>query len=184
MKKFLLFIFILLNGASMAAASAFLYSYATGRAIAGIDLRTFVPFLPRAPQQRPPVRPAPVTPAATQTLPAPAVPSQASTSTISTTPPPAPASEPTPPGFRKIRFSYKNDKAKIVEIRADFTGWKAEPMTRGDGGVWTYDRLLAPGEYAYCFGVDKGSKIIPDPANKRRKLIAQTPVSAIVVERR
>jgi hypothetical protein len=81
---------------------------------------------------------------------------------------------------RKILFSYRNPHAKHVSIRADFTGWKAEPMQKGAKGVWTYQSPLTPGEYAYCFTVD--DKTFKDPANKRTKVIGRTTVSAIVVE--
>jgi len=78
-------------------------------------------------------------------------------------------------------FSYRNSRAKHVAIRADFTGWKAAPMTRDDKGVWTYTIALTPGEYAYCYSVDDKPPL-KDPANKRTKLIGRAVVSAIVVE--
>jgi 1,4-alpha-glucan branching enzyme len=81
---------------------------------------------------------------------------------------------------RKILFSYRNPKAKKVAIRADFNGWKAEPMQKDARGVWTYQAALTPGEYAYCFAVD--DKITRDPANKRTKRIGETSVSSIVVQ--
>ena len=81
---------------------------------------------------------------------------------------------------RKILFSYRNSHARQVSIRADFTGWKAEPMQKGANGHWTYQAQLTPGEYAYCYTAD--DKTFKDPANKRTKQIGRTPVSAIVVE--
>jgi hypothetical protein len=78
-------------------------------------------------------------------------------------------------------FSYRNSHAKHVAIRADFTGWKAEPMQRDSAGVWTYRAMLSPGEYAYCFSVDEKPPL-KDPANKRTKVIGRAVVSAIVVE--
>jgi hypothetical protein len=80
---------------------------------------------------------------------------------------------------RKMLFKYHNPKARQVAIRADFTGWKAEPMQKESGGFWTYTATLSPGEYAYCFTVD--DKTFKDPANKRTKQIGRTMVSAIVV---
>jgi len=80
---------------------------------------------------------------------------------------------------RKILFSYRNPHAKIVSIRADFTGWKAEPMQKAANGSWTYQAQLAPGEYAYCYTAD--DKTFKDPFNKRTKQIGRTLVSAIVV---
>ncbi len=92
----------------------------------------------------------------------------------------APPTAPTESGLRKIKFAYRNSNAKQVSIRADFTGWKAEPMQKEAGGTWTYVASLTPGEYAYCFTV--GERIINDPANKRTKVIGRTTVSSIVVE--
>jgi hypothetical protein len=85
-----------------------------------------------------------------------------------------------PASLTKI-FSYRNSHAKHVAIRADFTGWKAEPMQRDSAGVWTYRAILSPGEYAYCFSVDDKPPL-KDPVNKRTKLIGRAVVSAIVVE--
>jgi len=81
---------------------------------------------------------------------------------------------------RKILFSYRNPKARQVSIRADFTGWKAEPMQKTANGVWTYQASLTPGEYAYCYTAD--DKTFKDPANKRTKQIGRTLVSAIEVQ--
>lgn len=81
---------------------------------------------------------------------------------------------------RKILFTYRNSKAHQVSIRADFTGWKAEPMQKGANGSWTYQSSLTPGEYAYCYTAD--DKTFKDPANKRTKVIGRTTVSAILVE--
>ena len=77
-------------------------------------------------------------------------------------------------------FKYTNAKARQVSIRADFTGWKAQPMIKGANGSWTYQAQLTPGEYAYCYTAD--DRTFKDPANKRTKLIGRTVVSAIVVE--
>ncbi len=82
--------------------------------------------------------------------------------------------------MRKILFSYRSPRSKQVSIRADFTGWKAEPMQKAANGTWTYQAQLTPGEYAYCFTAD--DKTFKDPFNKRTKQIGRTAVSAIVVE--
>src|SRR5207244_3198644 len=82
-------------------------------------------------------------------------------------------------GSRKILFAYRNSKAKQVSIRADFTGWKAEPMRRDPTGGWVFQANLPPGEYAYCYTVD--DKTIRDPANKRTKQIGRTFVSSVIV---
>ena len=78
-------------------------------------------------------------------------------------------------------FSYRNSKARKVMIRADFTGWRGEPMKKdATGKSWTYTVALEPGEYAYLFSVDDQPK--RDPANKRTKQVGKTTVSAIVVQ--
>jgi hypothetical protein len=89
-------------------------------------------------------------------------------------------STPAESGTRKILFSYRNPHSKHVSIRADFTGWKGEPMQKAANGNWTYQAQLVPGEYAYCYTAD--DKTFKDPANKRTKQIGRTLVSAIVVE--
>ena len=97
----------------------------------------------------------------------------------------APAAGATPavsdPTVQAKVFSYRNSHAKHVAIRADFTGWKAEPMQRDAAGVWTYKAVLSAGEYAYCYSVDDKPPL-KDPVNKRTKLIGRAVVSAIVVE--
>lgn len=82
-------------------------------------------------------------------------------------------------GLRHIGFTYRNSHARKVDLKADFTQWKSEPMTNKNG-VWTYLATLPPGEYEYCFIVDD-NKGIRDPTNKRIKQIGTTYVSAIVV---
>jgi hypothetical protein len=100
-------------------------------------------------------------------------------STASSPAPGAPAAS--LPITHNLLFSYRNSHAKRVAIRADFTGWKAEPMQKDAAGVWTYKAVLSPGEYAYCFSVDDKPPL-KDPANKRTKMIGRAEVSAVVVE--
>jgi len=76
---------------------------------------------------------------------------------------------------RKILFSFNNAKARLVMIRADFTGWKAEPMQKEGKQLWTYTATLTPGDYGYLFAVD--GKAIRDPANKKTKKIGTNLVS-------
>ena len=66
-------------------------------------------------------------------------------------------------------------------VRADFTGWRAEPMEKdAPTSTWKYMAVLEPGEYAYCYSVD--DKSIRDPANKHTKMVGKTVVSSIVVQ--
>src|SRR4029077_8460889 len=94
--------------------------------------------------------------------------------------PPAAGAAQAAPNQHKILFAYRNAKARKVMIRADFTGWRAEPMQKDANNIWRYTALLEPGEYAYCFSVD--NKSIRDPANKRTKQVGKPFVSAIVVK--
>jgi hypothetical protein len=155
MKKFFLGVFILFDLALIGGSAFVLYTYLSHRPS-------------RATPSAAPVASAPV-------VAAPTVPSTAATAAGNTTA--ASAGQMTQ---TKI-FSYRNSHAKHVAIRADFTGWKAEPMKRDAAGVWTYRAILSPGEYAYCYSVDDKPPL-KDPVNKRTKVIGRAVVSAIVVE--
>ncbi len=155
MKKFLLAAFILLD-IGLIAGSAFVLVTYVGKNKARKPAQTAAPLATALP-----------VPTSTGTVKPGALPGQ----------PPAGADN---SSVRKILFSYRNSKVQQVGIRADFTGWKAEPMVKTTNGAWTYLAHLTPGEYAYCFTV--GDKIINDPANKRTKVIGRTTVSSIVVE--
>jgi hypothetical protein len=95
---------------------------------------------------------------------------------VARAPNPAPAN----PGEHRIRFSYRNARAKTVSISADFTGWKPEAMQKQGKNHWTFVASLTPGEYGYCFFVDGRS--LTDPANSRKKRIGSVLVSAVVVK--
>jgi hypothetical protein len=166
MKKFFLFIFILVDAAVVGVCVLFLYSRmhsASGTApFAGVS----IPGLTSTTAAPPPANTSAATPAA----PAP-----------SAQPPAAsPAAASANAAARKILFQYRNSKARKVMIRADFTGWRAEPMQKDPAtSTWKYTGVLEPGEYAYCFSVD--DKSIRDPANKRTKQVGKTFVSSIIV---
>jgi len=168
-KKFLLTLFILVDLVVLVGAAGFLFFYVQGKPLPIPESMMPVRLPTRSPTAVSAPAAAPVIPAA---------PVAVSTGTSSAFIPPVVNSG--APGVRNLRFTYKNSKAKEVAIRADFTGWRAKPMTRDAAGVWTFDAQLTPGEYAYCFAVD--SKIIPDPASKRSKRIGQNTVSAIEVK--
>jgi hypothetical protein len=164
MKKFFLIVFILLDLIIIAASVLFLIARmqtTSGTMMIGGHA---VPMTIPIPMK-------PVTPPTASAVP-----------TTATTPAPPAATPATFPvgTSRKILFSYKNAKARKVQIRADFTGWRAEPMQKDANNVWHYTAALEPGEYAYCFSVD--DKSIKDPANKRTKQVGKTFVSAIVVQ--
>ena len=107
--------------------------------------------------------------------------SSATVAVSSDTTPAAPVvMTPAPSNGRKILFAYRNAKAHKVMIRADFTGWKEEAMQKDATHVWKYTAILEPGEYAYCFSVDD-KKPIKDPFNKRTKKVGTTFVSSILV---
>jgi hypothetical protein len=167
MKKFFLVLFILVDLALLSAAVMFLRYH--------LQSPSGVSTLKAPPVIKPPVPAPPIAPSA------PTVPLISISSKSAVTPPVVPAeAQVSLNGQRKILFRYSNGKARQVSIRADFTGWKAEPMKRDDKGVWTYQAALTPGEYAYCFTVD--DKTFKDPANKKTKQIGRTFVSAITVE--
>ncbi len=55
------------------------------------------------------------------------------------------------------RLAYRAPLAREVAVAADFNGWKPEVarMRRGEGGVWTVEVPLSPGQrYEYMFVVD------------------------------
>lgn len=167
MKKVLLVLFILVDLAIMAAAAFFLYTHLrktpSGRSASVAPVRVAPP------------APAPSTMVATSTAP----------TALSRANAPAPATPAEEGPQRKILFTYANSKARQVSIRADFTGWKAEPMKRDEKGVWTYQAALEAGEYGYAYSIvdDAGnSRTIRDMANPKTKKIGTQFVSSIVVD--
>ena len=165
MKKFFLAIFILFDLALIGAGSYVLYGYVTHKVP--------LPALSMLPKS---ILPNSVVPSAPAAVPAASPPPPAKAIGGGLLNPVAPAESTT----RKILFTYRNSRVRQVSIRADFTGWKAQPMVKAANGNWTYLAQLTPGEYAYCFTAD--DKTFKDPANKRTKVIGRTTVSAIMVE--
>jgi hypothetical protein len=86
---------------------------------------------------------------------APAVPSEPETDDVSLT-------EGLP---RNIGFSYRNSRARKVEVIGDFNGWVPKPMIKGKDYKWSISVPISPGEYAYNFVVD--GKPIRDPYNTK-----------------
>jgi hypothetical protein len=158
MKKFLLILFMVVDAVLIAGSAYVLVTYVNRKAHASF---TKIPAVPRSVAKAPAAAPASAA--------APPVTGNA-----------APAASAAGETTRRILFKYHKPKARQVAIRADFTGWKAEPMLKDANGFWTYTATLSPGEYAYCFTAD--DKTEKDPANKRTKQIGRTLVSAIVVE--
>lgn len=156
MKKAALALFIVMDLGVMGATGFYLMSYVHAPRMTMMPKMTSFPMT------------APASPISTATV---------KTGTIALSPPPSTGAA---TSTRKILFTYRNPHARIVAIRADFTGWKAEPMQKGANGNWTYQAQLTPGEYAYCYTAD--DKTFKDPANKRTKQIGRTLVSAILVE--
>jgi len=66
---------------------------------------------------------------------------------------------------RNIKFTYKNSKARTVEIIGDFNGWVPQPLKKGAKFQWTVTLSLAPGEYAYNFVAN--GKPVRDPNNTK-----------------
>ena len=72
------------------------------------------------------------------------------------------APEKTPAG---IRFTFTDPNAGSVSVAGAFNGWNAtaNPMVKGEGGVWSAVVALPPGEQQYKFVVD--GQWIADPEN-------------------
>ncbi len=64
-----------------------------------------------------------------------------------------------------IRFTYTDANAGTVAWAGEFNGWNttANPMTKGDGGVWSAVIPLPAGRQAYKFVVD--GQWVADPEN-------------------
>lgn len=64
-----------------------------------------------------------------------------------------------------IRFTYSSPNAATVAWAGEFNGWStsANPMTKGDGGVWSVVVPLKAGDHAYKFVVD--GQWFADPEN-------------------
>lgn len=67
-----------------------------------------------------------------------------------------------------IEFTFDDPSAGSVSLAGDFNNWNmnAEPLTKGDDGVWRVVVELAPGDYEYKFVVN-GSEWVADPDNPR-----------------
>ena len=85
---------------------------------------------------------------------------------------PAPSSGPSvaaqPPTVtpRGCRFTYADPGAQSVHVAGSFNEWStsANPMVRGDDGIWVAVIELASGRYPYKFVVN-GSDWKTDPVN-------------------
>ena len=60
----------------------------------------------------------------------------------------------------KTLFTYKDAKAKSVEIAGSFTSWKAKKMAKKNG-AWEATVYILPGTYPYHFIVDGKQKTDP-----------------------
>ncbi|HOW28327.1 MAG TPA: glycogen-binding domain-containing protein [Elusimicrobiota bacterium] len=66
---------------------------------------------------------------------------------------------------RRILFTYRNSKPRVVEIVGSFNNWKPLRMKRGANHVWSAMVTLDPGDYTYNYIAD--GKVIRDPNNPR-----------------
>ncbi len=121
MKKFFLVLFILFDMALIGAAAFVLYAYITHS----------VP-LPQIPALSKLENLTPGTPAVAP-KPVAAIPPKAIGTGV-VAPPQSQSST------RKIGFTYHNAHARQVSIRADFTGWKAQPMVKSGQQTHQSDR--------------------------------------------
>jgi hypothetical protein len=164
MKKFLLFVFIVLDLIIIGLAGFFLYTRLQSGQSPLIVKNALQSMSPPKPATVPSASPTASLATSTMTAMSP-TPQASGVAPISTT--------------RKIGFSYRNSKPRKVLLRGDFTGWKGEPMVKDATGVWRFTAVLEPGEYGYLYSVDDVQKL--DPANKKTKKIGNTTVSAITV---
>ena len=60
-------------------------------------------------------------------------------------------------GNRMTQFAFSAPTAGRVSLAGDFNNWdtKADPMSKGPGGVWHLGVALKPGRYEYRFFVDE-----------------------------
>ena len=70
-----------------------------------------------------------------------------------------------PAETRNISFTYKNSKAKKVEVIGDFTDWVPKRMDNSGAHTWKLTIALAPGDYAYNYVVN--GKPRRDPNNPK-----------------
>ena len=72
------------------------------------------------------------------------------------------------PKRRRIRFTYRNEKAEKVFLAGDFNQWdpKSHPMKKNADGIWMRSVLVTPGRYEYKFFVDGSWK--EDTLNPKR----------------
>lgn len=68
-------------------------------------------------------------------------------------------------GIRNIGFTYKNSKAKRVEIIGSFNNWVPQPLKQAEKSTWKISLALPPGDYAYNFVVN--GKPVRDPFNSK-----------------
>jgi hypothetical protein len=68
-----------------------------------------------------------------------------------------------------IRFTYVDAAAGAVSWAGDYNAWNmgANPMAKGEGGVWSVVVPLPPGEHSYKFVVD--NNWVADPENPETK---------------
>lgn len=64
------------------------------------------------------------------------------------------------------KFTFQSSTATSVSLAGTFNDWNtgADPLEKGEGGVWTVVKPLAPGTYQYKFVVN-GTDWKEDPQN-------------------
>lgn len=84
------------------------------------------------------------------------------------------------PDENVIEFTYENPDAEKVSVAGDFNDWSTEanPMTKGENGVWRTSIEIPAGKYEYKFVVDgnyitdpNNPKTVPDPYGGENSLL-------------
>ena len=81
---------------------------------------------------------------------------------------------------KEQEFRFDRPDAQSVALMCEGNDWKAQPMIKGNDGVWKTTLSLNPGTYGYKFLVN-GNEWVFDPNNANRKTVNGIENSAIEI---
>ena len=58
------------------------------------------------------------------------------------------------------RREHRHERAALVELMADFTGWSVVALQR-TGSAWRIERMISPGPHRVAIRIDGGEWIVP-----------------------